>query len=536
MTTTELLLSGLGLILAICAGELLADRIKISAPIVFTVAGLGWALIPGAAVVELDPDVVLSIIIPLLLYAAALRTGVRELKTAARALAWLSVGLVAATALAVALVTKAVLPDVTWSAAIALGAVVAPTDAVAALAVSRRAGMPDRMVTLLSGESLLNDATALTILVVALEAADGHAVTPLNGAWLFALAAVGGALVGLVVALLVIVIRRRLNHPLVENALSLATPIAAYLPAEELHCSGVLSVVICGLILGSRSSQLLSGASRLQTTTVWDLITFVLESFTFLVLGMQFPRVIEDLDGADPVRLALAAIGTILAVALVRPAWILPMFLLNRRKAATAPTAPSARGPGGPTWQVLAGVSWAGMRGVVTVAAAFSIPETLGGHPFPARAEIQFLAFSIAAATLLLQGSTFPFILRRLGLEPDRHRTLMSRAQAVHRSVAAGVAQLDDLEGAADPPLRRDIVERLRRESQARANAEWERLGQDDASTLSPSALYRQLRTQMIAAERRSLLSDRDSGLLSDANFRDLERDLDYEERGRLAE
>lgn len=533
MTTTELLLSALGLLLAIGAGELLADRIKLSAPIVFTLGGLGWALIPGASVVELDPDVVLSIIIPLLLYSAALRTGVRELKTAARSLAWLSIGLVAATALVVALVTKAVLPDVTWPAAIALGAVVAPTDAIAALAVSRRAGMPDRMVTLLSGESLLNDATALTILVVALEAAGGHTVTPLAGVGLFALAALGGALIGLAVALLVIVLRRRLNHPLVENALSLATPIAAYLPAQQLHCSGVLSVVICGLVLGSRSSQLLSGASRLQTTTVWDLITFVLEAFTFLVLGMQFPRVIENLEGSDPTRLALAAVGTVLAVMLVRPVWILPMVLLQRWRLARAP---ATRGPAAPTWQVLAGVSWAGMRGVVTVAAAFSIPETLGGHPFPARAQIQFLAFTIAAATLLLQGSTFPLILRRLGLEPDRHRTLMSRAQAVHRAVAAGVARLDDLEGLSDPPLRRDIVEQLRRESQSRANAEWERLGQDEASALSPSALYRQLRTQMIAAERRSLLGDRDSGMLSGANFRDLERSLDYEERGRLGE
>lgn len=528
MTTTELLLSGLGLLLAVGAGELLADRIGVSAPIVFTLAGLGWALIPGASVVQLDPDVVLSIIIPLLLYSAALRTGVRELKTAARSLAWLSVGLVAATALVVALVTKALLPDVTWPAAIALGAVVAPTDAVAALAVSRRAGMPDRMVTLLSGESLLNDATALTILVVALEAAGGRTVTPLAGAWLFALAAVGGALIGLAVAMLVIVVRRRLNHPLVENALSLATPIAAYLPAEQLHCSGVLAVVICGLLLGSRSSQLLSGASRLQTTTVWDLITFVLEAFTFMVLGMQFPRVIENLDGADSTRLVLAAVGTVLAVMLVRPLWILPMVLMPWRRSARAPH------PEGPAWQVLAGVSWAGMRGVVTVAAAFSIPQTLDGHPFPARAQIQFLAFTIAAATLLLQGSSFPFVLRRLGLGPDRHRTLMSRAQAVHRAVAAGIAELDDIEGSSDPPLRRDIVERLRQESQSRANAEWERLGQDEASMLSPSALYRQLRTQMIAAERRSLLSDRDSGLLSGANFRDLERSLDYEERGRL--
>lgn len=530
MTTTELLLSGLGLLIAVGAGELLADRIRVSAPIVFTLAGLGWALIPGASVVVLDPDVVLSIIIPLLLYSAALRTGVRELKTAAAALAWLSVGLVAATALVVALVTKALLPDVTWSAAIALGAVVAPTDAIAALAVSRRAGMPDRMVTLLSGESLLNDATALTILVVALGAAGGHTVTPLTGAGLFALAAVGGALIGLAVALLVMVIRRRLNHPLVENAVSLATPIAAYLPAEELHCSGVLSVVICGLILGSRSSQLLSGASRLQTTTVWDLITFLLEAFTFLVLGMQFPRVIQNLDGSDPTRLALAVVGTVLAVMLVRPVWILPMVLVRRRRLARA------RNADDPAWQVLAGVSWAGMRGVVTVAAAFSIPDTVGGHPFPARAQIQFLAFTIAAATLLLQGSSFPFVLRRLGLGPDRHRTLMSRAQAVHRAVGAGLAELEDIEGSADPPLRRDIVERLRQESQSRANAEWERLGQDEASMLSPSALYRQLRTQMIAAERRSLLIDRDSGLLSGANFRDLERSLDYEERGRLGE
>ncbi len=535
MSTPHLLLAALGLLLAICAGELLADRIRLSAPIVFTLAGLAWGLIPGTAIVELDPDVVLSIIIPLLLYAAALRTGVRELRSAAQDLAWLSVGLVAVTALAVAAVTKAALPGVTWPAAIALGAVVAPTDAVAALAVSRRAGMPDRMVTLLSGESLLNDATALTILVVALEAADGHTVTPLNGAWLFLLAAVGGALCGLAVAVVVAAIRRRLNHPLVENALSLATPIAAYLLAEEVHASGVLAVVICGLMLGSRSSVLLSGAARLQTSTVWELITFLLEAFTFLVLGMQFPRVIEDLDGADPARLALAAVLGVVAVLLVRPAWILPLFLA-RRRAADRPPRPGRRPAESPTWQMLTGVSWAGMRGVVTVAAAFSIPETIGGAPFPARSEIQFLAFSIAAATLLLQGASFPYVLRRLRLEPDIHRTLMTRAQAVHRSVAAGLAVLDELEGAADPPLRRDVVERLRGEAQARANAEWERLGQREGSTLPPSAQYRQLRGEMIAAERGSLSAARESGLLSDANYRALERELDYEERGRLGD
>lgn len=536
MSTTQLILAGIALVVAISLGDLVADRIGIPAPVLLTLGGIAWASIPDAPIIELDPHVVLAIIIPLLLYSAALRTGLRELRADARALSLLSIGLVLATAAVVAVVAKLLVSGMSWPAALALGAVVAPTDAVAALAVSRRAGMPERMVTLLSGESLLNDATALTLLGVAVEASSGHQVTAARGLLLFLLASVGGAVIGLLVAGLVILLRRRLENPLIENSLSLITPLIAFLPAEELHCSGVLSVVVCGLVLGRMSPRLLSGASRLQTQTVWDLVNFILEAFTFLVLGMQVPTVIEALQGREVSTMVIASIGVVLAVLLVRPAWIFPLMYLPgpitlRERNAAEP----------PSWRVAAGLSWAGMRGVVTVAAAFSIPQTVDGHPFPARAEVQFLAFVVAAATLVLEGSTFAYALRWLGLQPDRHRTLLSRAQAVHRAVGAGLAELDARVEAASADddaqtFRPDVVQTLRTQREARANAEWERLGQSDASLAPPSQQWRELRQAMIAAERQSLLADRDNGLLSGVDHRALERELDLEERGLMRE
>jgi Na+/H+ antiporter len=532
VTTTDLLLAGIAIAVAICVGELISDRIGLPAPVLLTIGGVGWAVIPGTPVLGLDPHVVLTMIIPPLLFSAALRTGVRELKSDARALSLLSIGLVIATAAVVAGIAMALVPGCTWPAALALGAVVAPTDAVAALAVSRRAGMPDRMVTLLGGESLLNDATALTILGVAVDAAGGGGASPLHGLGLFALASVGGTVIGLAAAGVVILIRRQLDAPLIENTLSLITPAIAFLPADELHCSGVLSVVVCGLVLGRLSPRLLTGASRLQTQTVWDLVNFILESFTFLVLGMQVPKVLEALHGRAPGTMALAALGVVLAVLLVRPLWIFPATYLPRRLS----TRIRARDPN-PPWQSIAGLSWAGMRGVVTVAAAFSIPESVHGHPFPARPEVQFLAFATAAATLLLEGSSFATVLRRLGLQQDRHRTLLSRAQAVHRAVAAGLAELDS-QVASRWALSRAITSSRNGWSsrEARANAEWERLGQDEATVAPPSQQWRELRRAMIAAERESLLGDRDNGIITAADHRLLEQELDYEERGLMRE
>lgn len=532
MSTTELILAAIALLAAISLGELAADRIGIPAPVLLTIGGIAWAAVPDAPLIELDPDVVLTLIIPLLLYSAALRTGLRELRADARALSLLSIGLVLATAAAAAVAAKLLVSGMSWPAALALGAVVAPTDAVAALAVSRRAGMPERMVTLLSGESLLNDATALTLLGVAVEASSGHQVTAARGLALFLLASVGGAAIGAAAAGLIILLRRRLDNPLIENSLSLITPLIAFLPAQTLHCSGVLAVVVAGLILGRLSPRLLSGASRLQTQTVWDLVNFVLEAFTFLVLGMQVPTVIDALHGRSAASMAIASLGVVLAVLLVRPAWVfafmrLPGPVTLRDRHSTQP----------PSWRVSAGLSWAGMRGVVTVAAAFSIPQTIDGHPFPARAEVQFLAFAVAAATLLLEGSTFASVLRRLGLQPDRRRAQLRRAQAVHRAIGAGLAELDARVDAAasqegGQPYRSDVVQTLRTQREARANAEWERLGRDEPGAAAPSLQWRTLRQAMIAAERESLLADRDSGLLSDADHRALERELDLEERG----
>ncbi len=512
-------------VLGICLAGLLARRTGVPSPVLLVLGGLAVAALPGMTTFALDPEVVLVVVLPPLLYSAALDASLLGFRANARPIGLLSVGLVVFTALAVGTVAHLVVPGLPWSVALALGAIVAPPDAVAAISIGRRVGMPTRLQTLIEGEGLLNDATALVLYSVAVQVAKGGDFSVGHTAGLLLLASLGGLLVGLAVAWVLIQVRRRLEEPLVENVLSLATPFLAYLPAERVHGSGVLAVVVCGLVLGHASPTLLSSTSRLQTQPTWKVVTFLLEGGVFLVIGLQLPDILDGLGAYGAGQLTGYAVAVVLTVLITRPLWIVPSAYLPRRLSARLRTTDPLH------WPSIAALSWAGMRGVVSLAAAFALPLNTDGHgPFPRRDLLLFLVFVVILTTLLLQGLTFGRLLRALGLGPDRQALLLAQASA--QQAAAGAALASLAEALAEQPCDTHVAEQLRHLAESRANAAWERLSEvsPTESEETPSATWRRLRGVMVDAERAELLRQRDAGRLPDEAMREMQRALDFEE------
>ena len=516
----------LAAVAVVVAGSLLARRFSVPVPVVLVFAGLGYALLPGRNV-ELDPDVVFFVVIPPLLYAAAIDASLVDIRANRRPIASLSVGLVLATAFAVGGVLEAVVPVVPIAVALALGAAVAPPDPIAALAVARRAGLPPRLLTLVEGEGLLNDATALTMYQVAVAAATGAGFSLLHASGQFALAALGGVVTGLAVAWLARQLYRRLDDPLLETAMSLATPFGAYLLAAQIGASGVLAVVVAGLWISYSSPTVISAATRLQSRSVWRLVALLLEGLVFLLIGQQVPVVLGGLDDVDPIHTVLACVLTLATVLLVRPVWLyLIVHLPGRLLGENAPTL------GG---RELVALSWAGTRGVITLAAAFALPLTVDGdEPLPGRELLLLCAYLVVLVTLVGQGLTFGRLLRMLGLRDDRAGRLRARGEARVAATEAALRQLDDM---AEDGFDADVVRRVREDSERRLRRRKERLrlldrtdvGEEDG--VRPAAEVAELRRALLEAERRELLRRRDSGQLRDADLRGLQRELDHEER-----
>jgi CPA1 family monovalent cation:H+ antiporter len=424
-------------------------------------------------------------------------------------------------------VLEAVVPVVPIAVALALGAAVAPPDPIAALAVARRAGLPPRLLTLVEGEGLLNDATALTMYQVAVAAATGAGFSLLHASGQFALAALGGVVTGLAVAWLARQLYRRLDDPLLETAMSLATPFGAYLLAAQIGASGVLAVVVAGLWISYSSPTVISAATRLQALSVWRLVALLLEGLVFLLIGQQVPVVLGGLDDVDPTHTVLACVLTLAAVLLVRPVWLylmvhLPGRLLGENSATL----------GG---RELVALSWAGTRGVITLAAAFALPLTVDGDkPLPGRELLLLCAYLVVLVTLVGQGLTFGPVLRLLGLRDDRAGRLRARGEARVAATEAALRQLDEM---ADDGFDADVVQRVREDSERRLRRRKERLrlldrtdvGEEDG--VRPAAAVAELRRALLEAERRELLRRRDSGQLRDADLRGLQRELDHEER-----
>ncbi|GAA4964629.1 Na+/H+ antiporter [Kineococcus glutinatus] len=514
------------LLLAVTAIAGAARRYGLPGPILLVLAGVLASGVPGVPGYELDPGFVLVLVLPPLLYSAALTSSLQGFRQYRRPIGLLSVGYVLFGTLLVGFAAHALVPGLPLATALVLGAVVAPPDAVAASAVARRMGLPRKIMTILEGESLVNDATALTAYRVAVAAAVTGGFSLLEGAARFAWASAGGVAIGLLVAVVVVWVRRRLDDPVVENAVSLLTPFAAFLPAEEVGASGVLAVVVAGLLLGNRNPVVVGSAARMQTAAVWRMVDFVLEGVVFALIGLQLPRVLEALadNGRSAGELALSALAVVAVVVLGRFAWVFPATylppLLSRRVRARE---------GWPPWRGLVVVSWAGMRGVVSLAAAFAVPEVdEAGAPLPGRDLLLFLTFCVIAATLVVQGSTLAAVIRLVGVRQDPGQDRLSAAAAVETAASAALADLEEQLAREEEPLPPGVEERLRQVVEARRLRAWERLGRQDVET--PSAAYRRLRVRMLGVERRTLVRLRDEGRIPDELLHEALRELDHEE------
>lgn len=509
------------LVLGALAVTAVSRWLRLPAPLALVVAGLAISAIPGVPDYQLDPELVLYGILPPLLYSAALDSSAIQIKANIRPIALLAVGLVLFTTVCVGLVAWWLVPGLPLAAALALGAVVAPPDAVAAVAIGRRLGLPRRVMTVLAGESLFNDATALTALRVAVAAAVGTGFSLWSGLGGFLLTAAGGVALGAVLGRVVHQVRLRLADPRLESALGLVVPFAAYALAEQGHVSGVLAVVVTGLYLGHHAPQA-GYATRLQDQAVWQAADTVLEAFVFALIGLQLPAVVRGVGDVGPLLVAAAAVlGT---VVLARAVWVFPATYLPRGLLRQV----SARDPA-PPWQVPAVLSWAGMRGVVTLAAAASIPQlTDSGAAFPGRPEIIFVAFCVTVGTLLLHGLTLPWMIRRLGVEGrESYHDALAEADAIHAATQAALARLDS----ASDQAPESVTTRLRRAAEHRSHSVWERLGRPETEHgEAPSVIYRRLRLEMLAAERETLVGLRDAGRINDKVLSRTLHELDLEE------
>jgi CPA1 family monovalent cation:H+ antiporter len=500
-----------------------ARRMGWSSPLVLVLVGLVLSpLVPGY---QLDPNLILLVFLPPLLYSAAIDSSYLRLKAFRSPVALLSIGLVLFTTLVIGWVVHLLMPELPLAAAFALGAIVAPPDAVAAVAVARRLGLPRKVVTILVGESLFNDATALTLYRVAIAAALGHgAATWQAVTFEFARSAVGGVLVGVVLAWILARVLLSLRDALVENTVMLLTPFAVYFVAESVHVSGVISVVIVGLYIGHRMPRAGFG-TRLLSDAVWRIMDFFLESIVFVLIGLQMWPIMSALDWDDRWKLTGMALAVFAAAVLARVVWVVPTSYLPgflARKLRGRESHPVA-------WQNVAIVSWAGMRGVVSLAAAFAIPLDFEGRP-----TMLFLTFVVVIGTLLVQGLSFPALIRRLKVsnEQELYTDNLAEAAAQQAAASAGLARLEELvaEGVAD--VHEDIVEQLRSRSERRTLTAWERLGggtgQEGEET--PSTIYRRLRREMLVVEREVFVRFRDERRIEDEVLRRIIHEIDFEE------
>ncbi|AIS00466.1 Na+/H+ antiporter [Streptomyces glaucescens] len=501
-------------------------RTPVPAPLLLVAAGLAVSSVPGVPEFALDPHVVLPLLLPPLLHTAATDSSYLDLRAQLRPVALLSVGYVLFATVAVGWAAHLIVPGLPLTAALVLGAVVAPPDAVAATAIARRVGLPSRITTILQGESLVNDATAITAYRVALAAAVGEGATWPEGVGDFLLAAVGGIGIGLLLMVPIHWLRTHLKEALLQNTLSLLIPFVAYAAAEEVHASGVLAVVVVALYLGHRAWEV-DFATRLQEEAVWKMVAFVLESSVFALIGLQLPVVLRglgDYEGADAAWYALAVF---LVVVAARFLWVYPATFLPR-----ALSARIRKREDNPTWKGAFVISWAGMRGVVSLAIAFSIPVTVDGEHFPGRNLILFLTFTTVIGTLVVQGLTLPPLIRLLRLPGrDPQAETLAEANAQAQASRAAEQRLDELLADERNALPQPLADRLRTVLERRRNAVWERLGQPNPITgETADDTYRRLAREMIGAEREVFVKLRDLRYIDDEMLRTLLRRLDLEE------
>lgn len=506
---------------AVVAIAALARRVGLSAPLLLVAVGAVTSFLPFMPYpFEVDPEIILLGFLPPLLFAAASNTSLIDLSRERRQILQMSVLLVLFTAFGVALVAWRLL-DVPFAAAVALGAVVAPPDAVAATAVARRIGLPRRVVSVLEGESLFNDATALVTVNTAkgLIAGGAGAATVFTAGRDFFWASAGGIAIGFVAYLLVSWVWRHVTDTVTVVALSFLSPWIAYLPAEEVHASGVIAAVVCGVATSHEAPRVQTAQSRVSEQLNWASMTFLLENMVFLLIGLQTRTIVDGVrnSGSGLGRTVGIALLVLVAVMVLRPIWLLGSEAISRRMGWSS-TAMTGR--------EVAIASWAGMRGVVTLAAASLLPADT-----PERAAMIFIALFVTVGTLVLQGFTLGYVSRRLNLHgPDPREDALQTAQLTQAAVNAGNRRLEEELDDSEFEVPEQVITVLQHQGARRANLAWERLGHSDEGTETPSDAYRRLRSAMLDAERTKVLKLRDQGIMDHEVLQAVMGSLDLEE------
>ncbi|MDX6487490.1 MAG: monovalent cation/hydrogen antiporter [Gaiellaceae bacterium] len=499
-------------------------RLRVPYAILLVLGGLALGFVPGLPRLALPPDLVLVALLPPLLYSTAFFTSLRDLRENIRPISFLALGLVGATMVGVAVVAHTWIDSFGWPEAFVLGAVVSPTDAIAATSIARRLGVPRSIVSIIEGESLVNDGTALVFYRFAVAAVVSGTFSLAEASGRLILNAAGGVAVGLVVGFLIREVRRRMPFAPTSISIALLTGYFAYLPADALRVSGVLAVVTAGVYMGWHTPLLTTVETRLQGAAFWEILTFVLNSLLFLLVGLQLPTILDELGGRAGWTLVLDGALVSAAVIVVRLLWVFPFTygprLLSRRLRERSPA---------PPWQHAALAGWAGLRGGISLAAALAIPLTTNaGAPFPERNLIVFLVFCVILATLVGQGLTLPLLIRVLGVEDDGIAD-REEAKARIKAAEAALARLEELEE--EEWVREDTAERMRglygfRRDRFRARFD----SADDGGIEERSADYQRLRRELLEAERQAVVGLRNAGYINDESMYRVTRDLDLED------
>src|SRR5216684_5945772 len=504
----------------------LARKLQTPYPIVLVIAGLLLSFIPGIPKISLNPDVIFLVVLPPLLYSAAWLTSWREFKFNLVSILFLAIGLVSFTVLGVAGTAAWVFPGFDWRLGFVLGAVVATTDAIAATSIAKRLGLPQRIVDILEAESLVNDATGLLALEFAIAmVVDGRTPTVAQGIFRLAYLIAAGLAIGFLLGLVVEWFERRIDDGPIEIVVSILTPYAAYLAAESLRASGVLAVVACGLYLSRQSSEFFSATVRMQAWAVWDSLTFAVNGLVFVLIGLQLPHVLAGIRGYNLPHLLLYGALFSAIVIVLRLLWMFPggnlAYLIRTRILRQSYPKPSAK-------QVFV-VGWTGMRGVVALAAAIALPETLSdGSPFPQRNLIIFLTFCVILVTLVLQGLTLPPLIRALGLagvtgresEEDEARKAMVEAALAHLENARK-KDGDEFGGVYE-----DFEARYKHRLAKLTGTADEEIGANPAVY----ARYVEFARELLRAERQTAMKLREEGRINDEVLRRVEHELDLSE------
>jgi CPA1 family monovalent cation:H+ antiporter len=518
VSSAELLLF---LLLAIAALVTIARRIRVAYPIFLVLGGLAIGFIPGIPRFQVDPQLIFLLVLPPIVYIASVFTPLRALRANLGRIASLAVGLVVASALVAAAVVHALLPGMTWPIALLLGAITSPSDGVAVTQVASRFAIPRQLLTIIDSESLLNDATGITLYRVALLAVVAGSFSAVFALGTFLISSLGGIAVGLAIGWVVGQVRRRVDDTSVDLTLSLLTPYAAFLPAEALGLSGVIATVVTGLYLGRRLSSITTTETRLAGRALWDMVIFLLNGFVFILTGLEVPQVLSQVARSNIGALIATGVAIAIALLMTRGLWIftsiyLPRWVKGRK------TGRSMLG------QALV-VSWSGMRGVVSLAVVLALPQTLAnGAPFPFRAQLLVLTLVVILVTLVGGGLTLPAVIRAVNLGADTE-VLDEETAARRRLVDAGIQRIDELYPVwpGHHPLLDQMRENYRHRSE---HVERRTTGSADGADRELIE-HREIRRTVADAEREALYRLRTTGDIDDDVLRRLERELDLEEQ-----